>query len=320
MLERIRAETDTILGSSTVSDVALDRWETAAETHGYAFKIRPPREVLEDVLVDFAELQVHASRRQPLDSQQRVSRISAQLAGTAANILTDLGHHREAGSWFTTALIAASETRDRALTCWVQAREATVSLYHQKPPQTAITIAVEAQARAGESACAGAALAAATEARAWARLGHAENAIAALRRADSIAAKLRGADLANSIFGYPQQQLAFHREATLTLVGDVDEAVEAQNEALALYPPGEHVNPTLIRLDQAACTIRLGDHGSGHQKALQHLGRTPTRYRTALVVSRARELADLAGTDGRRPDDRARRSYLEAVDALVLAA
>lgn len=319
LLEQLRATTETILSTSTVSDVALDRWEKAAYAHGYAFKSQAPLAVLEDVLVDFAELQTHAARRQPLDSQQRISRISAQLAGTAANILTDLGYHRDASAWFTTALTAAAETRDRALNSWVQAREATVSLYHHKPPQIAITIATEAQARAGDTCCAGAALAAATEARAWARLGHADNAITAMRRADAIAAKLSGADLANSIYGYPAQQLAFHREATLTLVGKVEDAVDAQKTALAMYPQGEHVNPTLIRLDQAACTIRLGDHDSGYQKSLQHLAAIPTQYRTALVVSRARELADIPGPDGRLQPGKPRRNYLEAVDALAVA-
>ncbi|MGC4851870.1 hypothetical protein ACLQ24_00390 [Micromonospora sp. DT4] len=319
MLERIRAEMDTILGSSTVSDVALDRWETAAEGYGYAFKSRPPLEVLEDVLLDFADLQIHAGRRQPLDSQQRISRVSAQLAGTAANILTDLGHHRSARSWFTTAATAADETRDRALTSWVRAREATVSLYHQRPPQIAITLATEARNRAGDTDCAGAALAAATEARAWARLGHTANALDALNRADTIAGRLRGVDAGNSIYGYPAQQLAFHREAVLTLVGDPHRAVEAQKEALKLYPKAEHINPTLIRLDAAACVIRLGDYDSGYHIALNHLGKTPAQFRTPLVLSRARELADLT-VDGKPCRSKNRRDYLEAVDALATTA
>jgi hypothetical protein len=319
LLDQIRATTETILSSSTVSDVALDRWEQAAETHGYAFKTQAPLKVLEDVLVDFAELQSHAARRQPLDSQKRISRISAQLAGTAANILVDLGHHRDASAWFATAMTAAAETRDRTLNCWVQAREATVSLYHNRPPQIAIAIASEAQTRAGGTPCAGAALAAATEARAWARLGHADNAITALRHADRIAAKLSPAATANSIHGYPVQQLAFHREATLTLVGTVDAATEAQEAALALYPSAEYVNPTLIRLDQAACSIRRGDYSSGYQKSLHHLAEIPGQFRTALVISRARELADIPPPNGRPSPAKQRRDYLEAVDGLVLA-
>ncbi|GLY99833.1 hypothetical protein [Actinoplanes sp. NBRC 103695] len=319
LLDHIRATTETILGSSTVSDVALDRWEQAAETHGYAFKTQAPLKVLEDVLVDFAELQSHAARRQPLDSQKRISRISAQLAGTAANILVDLGYHRDASAWFATAMTAATETRDRALTGWVQAREATVSLYHNRPPQIAIAIAAEAQARAGGTPCAGAALAAATEARAWARLGHADNAITALRSTDGIAARLSTAATANSIHGYPVQQLAFHREATLTLVGTVDDAAEAQKAALALYPSGEYVIPTLIRLDQAACTIRRGDHSSGYQESLHRLAEIPGQFRTALVISRARELADIPALSGQAAPAKQRRNYLEAVDGLVLA-
>ncbi|RIW42902.1 hypothetical protein D3H59_22005 [Micromonospora endophytica] len=317
LLDQLRADMDTIIGSSTVSTIALDRWESAAEGYGYAFKTRPPRAVLEDVLLDFADLQAHAARRQPIDSQTRIYRITAQLAGTAANILTDLGHHRHAREWFATAALAADETSDRTLASWVRAREATVSLYHQRPPQIAITLAAEAQARAGNTPCAGAALAAATEARAWARLGHTQQALTALRHAEAISSRLSETQQANSIYGYPSQQLAFHREATLTIVGNLKDAEAAQREALALYPATEHINPTLIRLDQAACTIRTGDIAGGQQLALHHLSGTPQQYRTPLVLSRARELADLGATRHHIIDLRVQ--YLQAVDALAVA-
>ncbi|RCG19094.1 hypothetical protein DQ384_38095 [Sphaerisporangium album] len=303
-LDQIRGRMDALLASSSISAATLDRWEETVHGYAYGFKSRPPRQLLEDVLLDFAELHQHAASRQPVDHQTRLCRLSAQLAGMAGNILADLGHHRHARRWFSTAQIAADETGDRFLKAWVRAREATVSLYHHQPPQTAIALAGEARQWAGQAPCAGAALAAATEARAYARLGDAARGLEALRQAQAITEKLPDAHLENSIFGYPRQQMAFHLEATLTAIGRVKEARQAQREALALYPPTEHVNPALIRLDEASCLIRSGDPASGYQLAGQHLLAMPEGYRTPLVLSRAHELLDTS-----RPGHRGAASY-----------
>ncbi|WP_113705258.1 hypothetical protein [Nonomuraea lactucae] len=313
-LDLLRQHMDTILTSSTVSAVALDRWENAAEEYGLAFKYRPPREILDDLVLDFADLQHHAAYRQAIDSQIRICHISARLAALVGNILTDLGHHRHARNWFSTAQVAADETDDRALKCWVRAREAIVSLYHHRPPQIAITLATEAQWRAGRTMCAGAAIAAATEARGWARLGDRVRTLHALHRAEHIAGKLAGEALANSAFGYPTRQLAFHREAVLTLVDHLPHAQEAQREALALYPATEYVNPTLIRLDEAACVIRSGDRGSGYQKAIADLLAVPPGYRTPLVLSRAYELSEMAPPE--RHSEPTLRAYRETLAEL----
>ncbi|WP_248959208.1 hypothetical protein [Sphaerisporangium perillae] len=174
-----------------------------------------------------------------------------------------------------------------------------MSLYHHQPAQTALALAGEARHWAGQAPCTGAALAASTEARAYARLGDAARALEALRQAEEIVDKLPPAHLENSIYGYPRQQMAFHKEATLTAIGRLKEAGEAQTAALALYPATEHVNPMLIRLDQASCLIRGGDLASGYQLAAHHLMATPSGYRTPLVLSRAHELLDVSNTGQR---------------------
>lgn len=291
-VDGIRAAADQHLNSTTVSPTVLDRWEVTVAGHGFAFKHRPPAELLADVLLDFAELARHMRHRQTSEHLTRLCRALAMTAGLIGNLLTDLGHHRQARGWFATAGSAADETRDRTLASWVRAREATLHLYHGRPPQTALALATEAAARAGRTACTGAALAASTEARAWARLGVPTRALAALDRAERISGQLDADGRANSIFGYPYRQLVFHREATLTLAGKVDDARAAQKEALALYPASEHVNPTLIRLDGSMCLVAAGDTAGGCDTATKYLLGVPDSYRTPLVLSRAREILD----------------------------
>ncbi|MEH1124831.1 hypothetical protein [Micromonospora sp. CPCC 206061] len=315
----IRARMDRALDSGSLTDGDLDRWGQTVQERGHAFKTMPAREVLIEVIADFAELLTHAGHHQPTAVQARLCGLSSRLAGIAGNVLTDIGDVRAGGRWFATAVRAADQAGDRSLHAWVLARQATVGLYLGQSAETAISRAVEAQRRAGRVRCSGAVLAAATEARAWARLGHAAAARNALGRARTIAEGLPEADRANSIFGYPHRQLSFHVASTLTLVGSVREAERATREALSQYPAGEYVNPALICLDKAACIMRAGDPAAGHRHALQTLTAVPTQYRTALVLSRARELATVALDAGEASQRRA-RDFTAAVNALEHAA
>ncbi|MCX9190148.1 hypothetical protein C3Y87_01710 [Carbonactinospora thermoautotrophica] len=309
IVESVRRRMDGTLAAATVDSNFLEGMEEAARHHGYAFHTMPPLPLLCDVVLDFSEVQQHLSRRQPTDFQIRLCRITAELAVLAGTVLVDLGDHREARNWFRTARTAADETGDRSLRAWVRAREAVVFLYHGRPPEIALEVAQHAEAIAGNTRCAASAMAPALAARAFARMGRTEEARRALYRAESAFALLDEAETRNTIYGYPEKQLRFHEATTLTQINDSRRAYQAQQRALSLYPPTEHVTPTLIRLDRAACLIHDGDPAGGFRFAGQALLDVAEEYRTPLVMSRAREL--LAAVPTRDRGQRAVREYLD---------
>ncbi|MEV4897867.1 XRE family transcriptional regulator, partial [Nonomuraea sp. NPDC055795] len=126
--EGIRRRMDEMLVSSTVSAAMLDQWEEATLAFGRQYTTTAPLRLLCDVLLELSAVRTAMSRRQPIDLQERLCRMAAQLAGLSGMIMINLGDHRLARSFFRTGRTAADETGDRALRAWVTAREALARL------------------------------------------------------------------------------------------------------------------------------------------------------------------------------------------------
>src|SRR5690606_19796410 len=128
-----------------------------------------PLRLLCDVMLEFSAVRKALDSRQPIEMQERLYRMAAQLSGLAGMIMIDLGDHREARSFFRTGRLAADETGDRALRAWVTAREALVPLYYGDPRE-ALTLARKSRDLAGQTPCAARTMAPVVEARALARM------------------------------------------------------------------------------------------------------------------------------------------------------
>lgn len=121
-VESIRRRMDDTLVSATVSAAMLDQWEEATIGFGRQYMNTPPLRLLCDVLLEFSAVRKAMERRQPVDLQERLCRMAAQLSGLSGMIMINLGDHRLARSFFRTGRTAADETGDRALRAWVTAR------------------------------------------------------------------------------------------------------------------------------------------------------------------------------------------------------
>lgn len=288
-VEGIRRRMDDTLVSATVSPAMLDQWEEATLSFGRQYTTTAPLRLLCDVLLELSAVRAAMSRRQPIDLQERLCRMAAQLSGLSGMIMINLGDHRLARSFFRTGRTAADETGDRALRAWVTAREALVPLYYGDARE-ALNLAKKSRDLAGQTPCAAQAMAPVVEARALAMLSGTESkkevvdqAKRALSRARAAFSHMKSNEQEDVAFGYTEKQLYFYQGDVLTKLGQTLEAEVVLDQALDKYQ--DHVlDQTLIRLDQAQCRLIDGDICEAlkiGRAALEILG---PEYRTDFIM------------------------------------
>jgi tetratricopeptide (TPR) repeat protein len=211
------------------------------------------------------------------------------MSGLVALTLLKMGDDR-AKSWWRTGRAAAAAAEDRATLSWMYAQEA-YQLYYNGDLHGAAELAVRAQHWAGGMPCVGPALAAPLEARAHALLGRHEATASALSLARTALGRLPEVDQDESAFGYSESQFAFHAGNAWTHLGETSQAQLHLARALDLYPTSNLADRALVRLDQAMCSALSGDVASAAELAIGTVVELPEQHRTALIISRARDVA-----------------------------
>lgn len=84
-------------------------------------------------------------------------------------------------------------------------------------------------------------------------------------------------------FGCRDRLFLFNLGNAYTRLGMVKEADAAQRQALDLYRPVEHIDPSLIRLDQARCMVRQGDTAGACEHALRALTAVPAAHQGLVM-------------------------------------
>jgi tetratricopeptide (TPR) repeat protein len=294
-VDNLRRRMDDTLVNATVSPTMLDQWEETTLRYGQQYQATPSLRMLCDVLLDFSEVRRMCQQRQPIELQERLCRLAAQLSGLSGLIMINLGDHRMARSFFRTARTAADETGDRPLRAWVTVRESLVPMYYGDVRE-AIHLARKAQDLAGRAPSVAAAMAPAVEARALGQLalrgqddveGSARRALA---RGRAVFDQLSTADRSDLAFGFTERQLSFYEGDTLTNIGDHRHGDETLSRALTLYSGTERLDRTLIRLDRATCRLQAGEPEAALAAAQEAITELPSEHRTDIIVHRARQL------------------------------
>lgn len=317
-VDNLRRKMDDTLVSATVSPTMLDQWEETTLGYGQQYQATPSLRMLCDVLLDFSEVRRMCDKRQPVELQERLCRIAAQLSGLSGLIMINLGDHRLARSFFRTARTAADETGDRQLRAWVTVRESLVPMYYGDPRE-ALHLARKAQDLAGRTPGVAAAMAPAVEARALGQLAlrgrsdAAPSARRALVRGRSVFDQLSKTQTGDLAFGFTDRQMAFYEGDTFTNLGDHQHGDEVLSHALTLYSPTDWVDMTLVRLDRAACKLH-----AGHPEAALNAGRDailelPGEHRSDILVHRARQLG--AAVNAKHGEISALKDFYEALAA-----
>ena len=294
-VDNLRRKMDDTLVRATVSPTMLDQWEETTLGYGRQYQATPSLRMLCDVLLDFSEVRRMCDRRQPVELQERLCRLAAQLSGLSGLIMINLGDHRLARSFFRTARTAADETGDRQLRAWVTVRESLVPMYYGDPRE-ALHLARKAQDLAGRSPGVAAAMAPAVEARALGMLAlrgrsdAAPSARRALVRGRAVFEQLSAEQAGDLAFGFTDRQMAFYEGDTFTNLGDHKHGDEVLSRALTLYSPTDRVDRTLVRLDRATCQLHAGNPEGALQAGRDAILDLPAEHRSDILVHRARQI------------------------------
>ncbi|GGO00163.1 hypothetical protein GCM10010116_00220 [Microbispora rosea subsp. aerata] len=297
-VENLRRRMDETMVAATVSPAMLDQWEQATAGFGRQYMNTPPVRMLCDVMLEFAAVRKALDRRQPIDVQERLCRMAAQLAGLSGMLMIDLGDQRMARSFFRTGRMAADETGDRALRAWVTAREALVPLYYGDPRE-ALTLAKKSRDLAGHTPCAARTMAPVVEARALAKIAGVngsrhevvEQAKRALHRARAAFQQMSDSDREDPAFGYTERQLYFYQGDVLVKLGQTVEADVILQQALDKYTDEDLLDQTLIRFDRAMCRLIEGDVDAALKLGWEAIEMVDKDYRTDLLLKPAYDLA-----------------------------
>ncbi|GLW90882.1 helix-turn-helix domain-containing protein [Actinokineospora globicatena] len=233
-------------------------WEEQAESHADAYRRLSAPRLLAEVTLDFDDLQQVLAQRQSLDSQLRLTTVTARMAGLVGILCVDLGAIREARRWFHTGQIAAEEINDRSLQAWLFTREALASLYYGSATDAA-TLARTARRLAGGTASTASAMAPAVEARALAGMGRGTEALAAIRHAESVFENLPRSVTTAGVYGFTEPKLRFYQGNVFARAADPNRALAVHDQALRLYPAHDRVDRGHIQLDQALSLVRHGE-------------------------------------------------------------
>ncbi|MFF5304784.1 helix-turn-helix domain-containing protein [Streptomyces sp. NPDC013161] len=277
------------LASGPMTDATLDEWDYTVARHGRATRYRAEADLLNDLLANFQDLRILLARRHPPEARKRLHVAAARMSGLMALTLLKLGDDRAQG-WWRTGRAAAAAADDRATLSWIYAHEAYQQYYNGDLPG-AIDLAVRSQQLAGGLPCVGPALAAPLEARAYALLGSGDKTRTALESAEAALGRLPEEDRIGSAFGYSQSQLHFHAGNACTHLGETQRAREELAQAAELYPADDLTDRALIHLDEAMCLAVEGDPAAAAVQAMHTIVAMPVQHRSALIRSRAREIA-----------------------------
>ncbi|GAA0391849.1 hypothetical protein Acor_18030 [Acrocarpospora corrugata] len=296
-VEGTRHDVDRSLATGSVTEDQLDRLDEQVLRYRREYMTTPPMPMLCRVMLELADVRKLAGARQLASVQRRLLTATTMLALLTADALMKLGDTRQAHAWYGTARTASDDIGDLRLRALVRANQTMLPYYYGDLTET-VRLAREARMLAGSAPSSPAALAAAAEARALARMGDRKAARIALAEAEQIFARMRGMSQDDLAFVFTEKRMTFYRTGTLLELGD-----ESQVQGLESLGSGfQTIDPALILLDQATHLARHGDHDEACRLAAQALGQVPAEHRTSIVVTRARAL--LNDADPRLPSVR----------------
>ncbi|MBW4718690.1 helix-turn-helix domain-containing protein [Saccharothrix obliqua] len=291
-VEQLRMRLDQAF-SDTTSAARLEVVEQQVLDHLTAYTRIGPSEALASLIPDLTEVHALAVRRLPLAVHRKLSVVLTMLTLLVADAHMRQGCIPRARRWYRTALLVAHDAEDSLLAALVLAQQTMLAYYYQTPDQ-AVVLARRARELTAGRVCDAAALAAAAEARALGRLGDARGVHEALTDARRLTDQLdsRTGDDPHAAYRFSHGRLALYTSGALSNLGDVARARAAQDHALTTYAaePRLVIDPALIQLDRAVLEATTGDPLDGVTLALTTLSELKPDQRTAVVLTRARDV------------------------------
>ncbi|RCG27377.1 XRE family transcriptional regulator [Sphaerisporangium album] len=294
-VERTRQDMDRTLAAGTITEDQLDRLDEQVLRYRREYIKSAPLPMLYRLMLEVGDVRRLVAARQPAVTQRRLLNATTMLALLSADALMKLGDTRQAHAWYGTARAASDDMGEVRLRALVRAQEAMLPYYYGDLTET-VRLAREARMLAGSAPSSPAALGAAAEARALARMGEHQAARVALAEAERIFSRMPRDGTDHLAFRFSERRLQFYRMGTLIELGEAEQVQEWISRSASPYT----IDPALVLLDQAAHIAREGGYDEACRLAEQALTQVPPEHRTSIVVTRARALVSMIPRGHRR--------------------
>ncbi|MGH3853051.1 MAG: hypothetical protein ACRDR6_06045 [Pseudonocardiaceae bacterium] len=284
--DQTRHMMDRVIAERTVTPAQVDKIDHMVRLHAQACVTMPPLVMLRRLVADFDELRGLISQVQSPTTLVRLYACSARIGALVADELMVLGDTHRAWAWHHSATVAADETGLPELGLQVRSLGILIPLY-SGDSREALSMAVEACDLSGsivDRSSPAYVLTITLKALILAQLGLVDECRAALGESGESFTRLDRAGRADSVFGFSERRWHFYRARTLAELGEFDEAWEAQDRALELYPTDMVGDPTIIQLDRALCLVRRNDIDGGCGLAADALSNLPPEHHASIFL------------------------------------
>jgi len=230
--------------------------------------------------------------RQHPDQTRHLYVTAGRLCGLLAWMAGDLGRHAEAETQARTGWLCAELAGADGLRAWIRATQSKVAYWDGRVRESARVAEDGLRFTPADSV---GVLLASLAARAWARLGNADDAHAALRRAEEERARA-GADEVGGLYGFSEAQQSYLAGTTHLWLHEPAEALQAADRAVWLYEVGEPADrfygaEMLALIDAATAHMQAGELDGASEKLAPVLSLPPDQ-RLETFTQRLGEMRD----------------------------
>ncbi|MGA5819982.1 hypothetical protein ACPC54_19220 [Kitasatospora sp. NPDC094028] len=234
--------------------------------------------------------------RQPPSMTSELYLLAGTLCGVLSNASFDLGVYHAAETHARTALLCAERAGHHALQTWIRGMQALIAYWDNRPAEAVrfVRLGSDLIPEGGTAAIRLASI----EARALARLGRRELAVAAIRRARDLRQDFDGEELLGGLMAFPEAKEKFYASTAYLWLGEESDIAEAGNcaeEAVGMYVSLPAHEQRLGELSLARMDLALADLGGGELEGaadqVDHVLAVAARRPTESVTRRLGQFA-----------------------------
>ncbi|NYI05551.1 XRE family transcriptional regulator [Allostreptomyces psammosilenae] len=306
------------MAATNVSDVALEQLDADVDRLARTYVSQPVTTLFEEIRSLRADVFRLLEGRQRPGQTSHLFLAAARLCGLSAHVCLDLGDYSSATTQARTARQCAELAGSKELVGWIRSVESLIAYWDGRPTE-AVSLARAGRANAGSPSAT--TRLASLEARACARVGDAEGALAALRVSQEARHLLGGGEQSGGgVFEFPEAKQWAYAGTTLLTIGGahLGAAIDASTRAVELYrtaPDADRSSGDLLaaHVDLAGAHLAVGDLDATRVMAEVVLG-APVERRTASILRRMHGLAESLSPPARSGSPVARTVRSEILD------
>jgi hypothetical protein len=277
--------------ASNVGQNTLDQLDQDVRGVARAYLRRPPLPlVLDTVRIRNRAFTLLEGRQYPRQSQ-RLYVVAGRACGLLAWMSGDVGRTAEADTQARTGWLCAELADDEGLRAWIRATQSKSAYWDGRIRDSARLAEAGLAHQATDSVRT---LLSSLAARAWARLGRAQDAHAALARAAEERERLTEPDEVGGLYGFSEAQQSYLAGSTYLWLQESVEALRAADRAVWLYeignPEERFYGAETIALIDAASAHLQSDELDGTADKLSPVLRLPPQQRLETFTLRLGEM------------------------------